>query len=64
MVADKPDSQDICFVTDGDYGAFISENTDAVIPEGNFVDKSGNILGRHKGICNYTIGQRKGAISG
>lgn len=60
MVADKPDSQDICFVPDRDYGTFISENTDVVIPEGNFVDKSGNILGRHKGICNYTIGQRKG----
>ena len=60
VVADKPDSQDICFVPEGDYAAFIAENTDTPAREGNFVDKSGNILGRHKGICNYTIGQRKG----
>lgn len=59
-VANKPDSQDICFVPDGDYGAFIKENTNAEIPEGDFVDCKGNILGRHKGITNYTIGQRKG----
>ncbi len=59
-VANKPDSQDICFVPDGDYGTFIRENTDVEIPEGDFVDCKGNILGRHKGITNYTIGQRKG----
>ncbi len=59
-VADKPDSQDICFVPDGDYNRFISENTDAVVPEGDFVDSRGNVLGRHKGISAYTIGQRKG----
>lgn len=59
-VADKPDSQDICFVPDGDYTAFIRENTDAVINKGNFVDSKGNILGIHNGITNYTIGQRKG----
>lgn len=59
-VASKPDSQDICFVPDGNYGAFIEKNTAAPIPEGNFVDTEGNILGRHKGITNYTIGQRKG----
>ncbi|MCD7905161.1 MAG: tRNA 2-thiouridine(34) synthase MnmA [Clostridiales bacterium] len=59
-VAHKPDSQDICFVPDGDYGKFIQENTEVLIPEGNFVDTEGNILGRHKGITNYTIGQRKG----
>ncbi len=59
-VASKPDSQDICFIPDGDYGRYIHENTDAVIPEGNFVDSEGNILGRHKGITNYTVGQRKG----
>ncbi len=58
--ADKPDSQDICFVPDGDHGRFIKENTSAAIPEGDFVDSAGNILGRHKGIINYTIGQRKG----
>lgn len=59
-VANKPDSQDICFVPEGDYGTFIRENSDAVINEGDFVDCQGNILGRHKGIINYTIGQRKG----
>lgn len=59
-VADKPDSQDICFVPDGDYGAFIKENSDKQAPEGNFVDSLGNVIGRHKGITNYTIGQRKG----
>ncbi len=59
-VADKPDSQDICFVPDGDYSSFIRENTDAVVPKGNFVDEKGNILGEHQGITNYTIGQRKG----
>lgn len=59
-VADKPDSQDICFVENNDYGAFLSENTDAPIIKGNFVDASGKILGIHEGICHYTIGQRKG----
>ncbi|MGN1317446.1 MAG: tRNA 2-thiouridine(34) synthase MnmA [Lachnospirales bacterium] len=59
-VADKPDSQDICFVPDGDYGKFIAENSDKTSPIGNFVDINGNILGQHKGISNYTIGQRKG----
>ncbi len=59
-VADKPDSQDICFVPDGDYTRFIRENTDAIISEGDFTDSRGNVLGRHKGITNYTIGQRKG----
>ncbi len=59
-VANKPDSQDICFVPDGDYSRFIRENTNAVVTEGDFVDCQGNVLGRHKGITNYTIGQRKG----
>ncbi len=59
-VADKPDSQDICFVPDGDYGKFIKENTIADMAKGNFVDIKGNILGEHQGIANYTIGQRKG----
>ncbi|MDE6182139.1 MAG: tRNA 2-thiouridine(34) synthase MnmA [Eubacteriales bacterium] len=59
-VANKPDSQDICFVPDGDYAKFIKENSNIKIKEGNFIDKSGKILGKHKGICNYTIGQRKG----
>jgi tRNA-specific 2-thiouridylase len=59
-VADKPDSQDICFVPDGDYAGFIAENTNADIKAGNFVDSEGKIVGKHKGICHYTIGQRKG----
>lgn len=59
-VSDKPESQDICFIPDGDYAAFISRRTGKKYPEGNFVDSDGNILGRHKGIINYTIGQRKG----
>ncbi len=59
-VANKPDSQDICFVPDGDYAGFISQNTDRAITPGNFIDSSGKVLGTHKGICSYTIGQRKG----
>lgn len=58
-VSEKPDSQDICFIPDGDYAGFIRWR-DGDMPEGNFVDSNGNILGRHKGIMNYTIGQRKG----
>ncbi len=59
-VADKPDSQDICFVPDGNYYEFIKENSNLKIPKGNFVDYDSNICGEHKGICAYTIGQRKG----
>ena len=60
-VADKPDSQEICFVPDGSYADFIADNAGDSLPgEGNFVDEWGNILGRHKGIIHYTIGQRKG----
>ncbi len=58
--ADKPDSQDICFVPDGDYAGVIELQTGEKTSEGNFVDKQGNILGRHKGVIHYTIGQRKG----
>jgi tRNA-specific 2-thiouridylase len=58
--ANKPDSQDICFVPDGDYAKFIEEYTGVKQKEGNFVDFRGNILGKHKGISHYTIGQRKG----
>ena len=60
MVAHKPDSQDICFVPDGDYASFIEETTDHPLREGNFVSPEGKILGRHKGIIHYTVGQRKG----
>ena len=59
-VADKPDSQDICFIPDGDYAKFIKDNTDEEIKEGNFVTPDGKIVGRHKGIIHYTVGQRKG----
>ena len=59
-VAHKPDSQDICFVPDGDYGAFIQRESDVEIEEGNFVTPEGQILGKHKGIIHYTVGQRKG----
>ncbi|MFV0440177.1 MAG: tRNA 2-thiouridine(34) synthase MnmA [Lachnospirales bacterium] len=60
VVANKPDSQDICFIPDNDHGRFIRENSSKEILKGNFVDKEGNVLGEHKGIINYTIGQRKG----
>lgn len=59
-VADKPDSQDICFVPDGDYAAYVQEHAGMEIPEGNFVTPDGRVLGRHKGITHYTVGQRKG----
>lgn len=59
-VASKPDSQEICFVKDNDYGSFICENMDRKAEPGNFTDTAGNILGKHKGIIHYTIGQRKG----
>lgn len=59
-VAKKPDSMEICFIPDKDYARFIEEHTDAVISKGNYVNASGDILGRHQGITHYTIGQRKG----
>ena len=59
--ANKPDSQELCFVTEGDYADYIKSHTDREIPgEGNFTDENGVILGRHKGIIYYTVGQRKG----
>ena len=58
--AHKPDSQDICFVPDGDYAAFIRRHSGKADTPGDFVDESGRILGRHRGIAHYTIGQRKG----
>lgn len=57
--ADKADSQDICFILDGDYTAFLRENG-VELTEGNFVDRTGKVLGRHKGLPCYTMGQRKG----
>ena len=56
--ANKPDSQDICFVPDGDYAAFI-ERYSGTMATGDFVTTDGRVLGRHKGISHYTIGQRK-----
>jgi len=58
--AKKPDSQDICFVRDGDYASFITQYTGKDCQEGEFLDKSGRVLGRHKGHIRYTVGQRKG----
>ena len=60
-VAQKPDSQEICFVPEGNYADYIEENAECDLPpEGNFVDEEGKVLGRHKGIIHYTVGQRKG----
>lgn len=59
-VAHKKDSQDICFVPDDDYGRFMRDEGVELPPPGDFVDKEGNKLGEHKGIHQYTIGQRKG----
>ncbi len=56
----KPDSQDICFVKNGDYVSFIENYCGKKFPEGNFVERSGKIIARHKGIIGYTVGQRKG----
>lgn len=58
--ARKRDSQDICFVPDGDYARFIETYTGKTYPEGDFVDESGTVLGKHRGIIRYTVGQRKG----
>ncbi len=58
--AGKHDSQDICFVPDGNYSGFIERFTGKTFPQGDFVDPCGNILGRHGGLIKYTIGQRKG----
>ena len=60
VIASKPDSQDICFVPDGKYGEFIEANSEKDSLPGNFVDNKGKVLGQHKGIVHYTVGQRKG----
>ncbi|WP_130869920.1 tRNA 2-thiouridine(34) synthase MnmA [Intestinimonas massiliensis (ex Afouda et al. 2020)] len=63
-VADKPDSMEICFIPDGDYAAWLEEHGFST-PEGNFVDKEGHVLARHKGIHHYTLGQGRGlGVSG
>ena len=60
VIAHKSDSQDICFVPDGDYASYIEGELGEKFPEGNYIDEDGKILGKHKGIIHYTIGQRKG----
>ena len=58
--ARKGDSQDICFIPDGDYASFIMRSTNKKYPSGSFIDINNKILGKHKGIIHYTIGQRRG----
>ncbi len=58
--ARKRDSQDICFIPDGDYGAFLRRYTGRDYPCGDYLDLSGRVVGRHQGAVNYTLGQRKG----
>lgn len=60
FVAKKGDSQDICFIPDGDYAAFIERVGGYVGKPGDFVDMDGNVVGKHKGLIHYTVGQRKG----
>ncbi|UKI23610.1 MAG: hypothetical protein L6V88_04065 [Anaerotruncus sp.] len=60
-VASKPDSEDICFISDGNYKKFLEENSDLKSREGNIVTRGGKTLGKHTGLYKYTIGQRKGA---
>ncbi len=60
ILAHAYQGQDICFVPNGDYASVIELQTGKESAEGNFVDKQGNNLGRHKGVIHYTIGQRKG----
>jgi len=57
--ADKPDSQDICFIRGGDYASFL-EKTLGPAPPGDFIDREGRVLGRHRGLIRYTVGQRRG----
>lgn len=59
-VADKPDSQDICFVPNGDYASVIEKLRPGAAEPGDIVDLEGHVLGRHKGVIHYTIGQRRG----
>lgn len=59
-VANKPDSEDICFIPDGNYKKFLENNSNIKPKKGNIINKKGEILGKHNGLYNYTIGQRKG----
>jgi tRNA-specific 2-thiouridylase len=60
VVAEKPDSQDICFVPGGDYAALVRKVRPEAAEEGEIVDLSGRVLGRHRGLVNFTVGQRRG----
>ena len=57
---DKPDSEDICFIPDGNYKKFLENNSNIKPEEGDIVTSDGEVLGKHNGLYNYTIGQRKG----
>ena len=59
-VASKPDSQDICFIPSGDYKEFLRKNSNIKFVPGNIVNREGKVLGKHNGLYNYTIGQRRG----
>lgn len=59
-IAHRSDSQDICFINDGDYASFISTHSSYTFSDGDFLDIDGNNVGKHSGIINYTVGQRKG----
>ena len=58
--AKKRDSQDICFIPDGDYASYIERSLQKTYPKGNFISTDGRVLGEHQGIIHYTVGQRKG----
>ena len=60
VTARKHDSQDICFVPDGDYGAFLERYTGKTYPQGDYLNLDGQVVGRHQGAVRYTLGQRKG----
>jgi len=60
QVANKPDSEDICFIPDGNYKKFLENNSEIKPKHGNIVNSKGDVLGKHTGLYNYTIGQRKG----
>lgn len=63
-VADKPDSQDICFVPNGDYASVVQKLRPEAVEPGDIVDMAGNVVGRHQGIVRYTVGQRRGLALG
>lgn len=60
VTAQKAESQDICFVPDGDYAAFIEQHSGQIATPGDFIDVNGKVLGRHRGVIRYTVGQRRG----